>query len=65
MCDRKGNIILKGFIFSLMAPHILNHTHNDSCLNFVHSMETFHWTKKQNFTCGEGPPAIGRDNIHG
>ena len=25
----------------------------------------FSLDNKQNFTCGEGPPAIGRDNIHG
>ena len=53
------------YIFSLLAPHILNNTHNDSCFNFVRSMKHFSLDNKHNFTCGEGPPAIGRNNIHG
>ena len=55
----------KNLYFSLLAPHILNNTHNDSCFNFVRSMKHFSLDNKHDFTCGEGRPAIGRNNIHG
>ena len=65
LTDKRGDIILKGFIFFFIEKSYFESYTNDSCFNLVRSMKTFSLDNKNNFTCGKGPPAIGRNNIHG
>ena len=65
MCASVENIIIKEFVFSLMAPHIINITNDDTTAVLILSIQWRLFTGQKTKTFGKGPPAVGRENVHG